>query len=375
VRWHYCGVLAEQLFPFHWSRRKPQRALAGLGLAGVVLALHLGLLGGAGPPRQPGLNPPGEPTSRPLQVRQLAAEPAAPAAPAGTAADPPRPDARPQAGTQEPAPASEPSPPPGAIDANSPPAAATTRPIDGADPDDVEAAASGAPDPASAVVQTYATLAPPPLRLRYATLRGAQQGEAELTWQASADGWQLALQGSALGAAQVGWASRGGFDGAGLAPQRHAVLRRGREQRAVNFQRDAGRITFSGPGVTYPMLPGVQDRLSWWIQLPAVLQANPALTQVGAQVSLWVVGGRGDAEVWTFTVEDRGPLVLPAGLVADAVILLREPRRPYDQQVRVWLDPARHHLPVQAELRRRGGGDATRLQLLASEALPPEPTR
>jgi hypothetical protein len=153
-------------------------------------------------------------------------------------------------------------------------------------------------------------------------------------------------------------------DDAGLAPLRYAESRRGRELRAANFQRDSGRVTFSGPQLEYPLVPGMQDRLSWLIQLPAVLQANPALAQPGEQVQLAVVGTRGDTEVWTFTVQSRGPLALPEGSVPDAVHLLREPRRPYDTQVQVWLDPARQHLPVQAWLRVRATGEGTELRLL-----------
>ena len=37
------------------------------------------------------------------------------------------------------------------------------------------------------------------------------------------------------------------------------------------IQREAGRITFSGPQVEYPLLPGAQDRISWLLQLAAVL--------------------------------------------------------------------------------------------------------
>jgi hypothetical protein len=193
-------------------------------------------------------------------------------------------------------------------------------------------------------------------------------GVAELFWRRSADGYQLSLQGQALGAPFIGWSSAGALYGTGLAPLRFAESRRGREVRAANFQRDSGRVTFSGPAVEYPLVAGMQDRLSWLVQLPAVLQANPALAQPGAQVQLAVVGTRGDAEVWTFTVQGRGALDLPEGRVADAVHLLREPRRPYDTQAQVWLDPARQHLPVQAWLRIRATGEGTELRLLEMAA-------
>ena len=101
------------------------------------------------------------------------------------------------------------------------------------------------------------------------------------------------------------------------------------------------------------------------VQLAAVLTANPALGAPDAQISIWVVGSRGDAEVWTFTVQGRATLDLPIGRVDDALLLVREPRRPYDTQVQVWLDPQRHHLPVQALLRVRATGEGTELRLQA----------
>jgi hypothetical protein len=220
------------------------------------------------------------------------------------------------------------------------------------------------PDPGGLQVPVYATQQPPPTLLRYESRRGVMSGTAELAWQPSGEGYRLSLQGQALGAPFISWASAGAMDAAGLAPIRYAESRRGREVRAANFQRDSGRVTFSGPQLEYPLVAGMQDRLSWLIQLPAVLQANPALGQPGERVQLAVVGTRGDAEVWTFTVQGRGPVDLPSGPVADAVHLLREPRRPYDTQVQVWLDPARSHLPVQAWLRIRATGEGTELRLL-----------
>jgi hypothetical protein len=43
--------------------------------------------------------------------------------------------------------------------------------------------------------------------------------------------------------------------------------------------------------------------------------------------------------------------------------LRREPRKPYDTQVEVWLDPGRQHLPVRMRLTTLPGGDSTELQL------------
>ena len=214
------------------------------------------------------------------------------------------------------------------------------------------------------MLPVYATRLPAPATLQYEWRRGGGRSRAELQWRPDDGRYQLALRGQAPGAPPIGWSSQGGFDAAGIAPERYAESRRGREMRAANFQREAGRITFSGPAVEYPLLPGAQDRLSWMIQLAAVLAANPALAVVDAQVSMWVVGTRGDADAWTFTVIAIEDIELPAGLVRGAVHLRREPHRPYDTRVETWLDPARQHLPVRTRLQVRATGEGSEFLLV-----------
>jgi hypothetical protein len=304
----------------------PSHRRAALALAAAVLAAHALLLErlprSAGPGWHGG-------AARPLQVRRIAqAAPVPVATPLAPAA--------PGAGR---APA---APQPGAVTADARPAAAAHAAT--------AAAAEPAPEPGGLKVPVYATRLPPAATLRYRLRRGPVGGWAELQWRPAAAGYELTLRSQAAGAAAAGWTSSGGFDGAGLAPERHVESRRGRDLRAANFQRAAGRITFSGPALEYPLLPGAQDRLSWMIQLGAVLAADPALAQPGAQVSMFVAGTRGDGEVWTFRVGERAAVELADGQVAEAVHLVREPGRPYDTRVEVWLDPARHHLPVRTRL-------------------------
>jgi hypothetical protein len=212
-------------------------------------------------------------------------------------------------------------------------------------------------------VPVYSTERPPPVVLQYEVRRGPALGQAELVWQPEELNYRLTLLTRVGPQPPTQWTSVGGFDPAGLAPLRFTESRRGRELRAANFQRDSGRLTFSGPTTEYPLVPGGQDRLSWMVQLGAVMAANPALAEADAQVSIWVAGARGDAEVWTFTVQGTAALELPIGPIEKSLHLVREPRRPYDTQVQVWLDPARHHLPVQAWLRVRATGEGTELRL------------
>jgi hypothetical protein len=242
--------------------------------------------------------------------------------------------------------------------APTPPRAATT-----ADPATPQAAArtatppsSATPDPASAddpgraSVPVYATRLPPPMTLRYALQRGRSSGQAELHWHTDGALYELAWRGALAGVALPAATSVGRLDAHGIAPERQSESRRGRELRAVNFQRGSERITFSGPQREFPLLPGAQDRLTWMLQIAGVLAADPALAQVGSRVRLFVAGPRGDAAVWIFEVTGRETLDLPGGPVADAVHLQRAPDRPYDTRVDIWLDPARHHLPVRARL-------------------------
>lgn len=216
----------------------------------------------------------------------------------------------------------------------------------------------------------YATRVPGTTRLHYRLQRGERVGSAELHWLHAEHGYTLTLEGTLQGTPVLSSASRGELDADGVAPLRYADRRRGRELRAANFQRGAGLITFSGPRTEYALRAGAQDRLSWMIQLPAIVEADPALAQPGARITLFVAGTRGDAEDWVFDVIGRDHVELPAGRVDDALHLRREPQRPYDTRIEVWLDPARSHLPVRALLTPVPGGQALELSLTRQQLLP-----
>ena len=96
-------------------------------------------------------------------------------------------------------------------------------------------------------------------------------GSGDLQWRPDGDHYTLQLNGSAAGLNVLTQVSQGGFDAAGVAPQRFTDQRLRRSPQAANFQREAGKISFSGPSLELPLAPGVQDRLSWMIQLAAVV--------------------------------------------------------------------------------------------------------
>ena len=370
--------------PHHRNGRPPHRVL--LALVAAALLLHAALLSGARlglPPTEastPGASvqvrllqapapvpvPADEPVamlprpvSKPAQIAKPAAKPAAmPAVKPGPAAAPAQ---TAPARVDAPAPAVEaPS-----VEAPRSEAAASQAASELAAP---AAAVTAVADAASAAESSeggmalYRTQFAPPLTLLYELRRGALSGTAELNWRPAGTQYELRLEGSAAGSTVLLQTSQGGFDAAGLAPLRFTDQRMQRETRAANFQREQGKITFSGPSTEYPLRVGAQDRLSWMLQLAAVAAAEPLLLAPDGKIALYVVGARGDADLWVFRYVAHETVDTASGPVR-AVKFAREPRGPYDTQVEAWLDPARHHLPVRARLSTSPDGDALELLL------------
>jgi hypothetical protein len=346
----------------------------GRGLALLVLAVllaHAALLGGIGAvgPETGAAAPP------PIQLRAVLVDASLPlmvdtpvAAPPAPVAAPVRP--RPRA-VRTAAPAEVPMARPAEPAASQPEevAAAEAAPehatpvVAVEQPREPASAAAAAESSASdAELPTYRTRPPPPATLVYDLQRGRLAGSGELRWSPTADDYELALEGSIVGLNLLTQVSRGAFDAAGLAPQRFTDRRARRPAQAASFDRTNGRVTFSGPSFELPLRPGVQDRLSWMIQLAAIAAADAQWLAPGAKLTLQVVGARGDAALWVFRCVGAEPLDTAAGAV-EAVRFVREPRGPYDTGVEVWLDPARHHLPVRATIRNGGEGEALELRL------------
>ncbi len=200
----------------------------------------------------------------------------------------------------------------------------------------------------------YRTQMPSPTRLVYRLQRGGFAGRAVLDWQfGSEPGAGYVLQLGSAGSGVMGdrwaWHSAGGFDGDGLAPLRHTDRRGGRERRAVNFQRAAGVVSWSASSRIEPLPPGLQDRVSWIVQLAAILNAEPGRREPGQRIEIWVAGLRGEVQDWRFEVLGAVDLPLPGGATARALHVVHEPLRPWAPRVELWLDPGREHLPMKMQ--------------------------
>ena len=274
----------------------------------------------------------------------------------------PRPSGRraPSASTPEPSPTILPAEPPASDVAPSDPAvAAETSASPGApEPSEpapppasrVDAPVATAPPPASQAVQV-----PPSARLKYKvhgevrTLPYDVNGE--ITW--THDGSQYRAQAS-ISAFLLGsrtQTSQGEIGAGGLMPRRFGD--KVRAERAAHFDPEKGRVTFSANTPEVTLAPGMQDRLSLFIQLAALVGADPARFPAGARVSVPTVSAT-DADTWVFTVEGEESLELPAGPMT-ALKLLRVPRREYDTRVELWLAPRLHYLPARIRITQTSG--------------------
>ncbi len=216
------------------------------------------------------------------------------------------------------------------------------------------------------VVPLYRTDLPAPATLHYQLKRGWMSGNGELRWAPAQGRYELSLQGGVGSLRLLSQTSTGTLDAHGLAPRQFSDQRARGAAQVASFQPERGVITFSGQPDEVAWVPGTQDRLSWMVQLPAVVRADPQREAMDKTIELHVAGARGDADVWTFRFAGREAVRSEAGAVT-ASKWVREPRKPHDTAVEVWLDPARQHLPVRARL----GGEGEALELLLQKSNSP----
>jgi hypothetical protein len=187
-----------------------------------------------------------------------------------------------------------------------------------------------------------------PASWQYRLRQGGQDGEAQLDWRPEADRrYSLRLTRRIGDRTLPAWESLGRLGGAGLSPERFALQRGGRDRQAINFDADERRLSFSASPAQLDLPEGAQDRLSWWLQLAALVQAHPA---PGGRWRVWVAGLRGELREWTFEAADAAPD--DAGLLH----LRRLPLGEHDPGIELWLSPAHGYWPV----RLRQGDPETR---------------
>ncbi len=200
-----------------------------------------------------------------------------------------------------------------------------------------------------------------PITLKYKLQRGFFSGEGQLDWRPQGPKYSLSMTGLLAGLRLLEQKSIGTIDHHGLSPQQFFDQRARNPAQTATLLSSEKRIIYSD-AQDAPWMPGTQDRLSWMIQLPAIIHNLPEPSKPGERIILYITGARGDADIWRFQFVAIETISTPLGPIMSHK-WVREARRDFDSKVQVWLDPQRNHLPVRAEL---ASTDGTRIELLLS---------
>ena len=184
----------------------------------------------------------------------------------------------------------------------------------------------------------------------------------EVLWRQDGQRYNLLLTVSAFLIGSRSQTSEGDLTPQGLAPRRYADKWKG--EQAAHFNRDTGRIIFSVNTPEAALLPGAQDRLSLFLQIGALMAADPKRMAAGNSFTLQTVSTR-EAEPWIITADGEESLKLPGGEVI-AYKFSRAPRRPFDTRLELWIAPSMNYLPVRIRV-TQSNGDFVDQKLRASE--------
>jgi len=208
---------------------------------------------------------------------------------------------------------------------------------------------------------------PPPARLSF-EVSGHVKGfnyhaRGELAWETDGTHYQARQSISMLFLGSRAQQSNGLITARGLQPER--FVDEARQERSAQLDAGAHRVWFSdGATAEAEIGDGVQDRLSVFIQLGALIAAAPGDYPPGTRIRFETVGPR-RVDRWTFEVQGPQLLHLPAG-DTPALQLRRLPQEGDEQTDELWLGTDLNYLPVRIRL-SQGGGDFVDLQLRGHE--------
>lgn len=329
-----------------------------------------------------------------MQTRTVQAQPPAPPAPPvppPRPARPPAPKPRPQPPAPRPAPVPSPEPVQESV-----PDPDQTQVAQASTAPDNEAQANGSPAPAETPAPPETPPSPPADRqgtaqgLRVtpagaaplppgtelpvalpgpATLEFDAKGQvkgfqysagAELQWSHDDQYYQARQSISMFLMGERSQTSQGLVTPRGLQPL--SFTDRGRKTQTAHFDVAQGKASFSDGTPEAAIADGVQDRLSVFLQLSALLAAAPGRYPQGTVIELTTSSARAAAR-WRFAVGPSETLDLPAGSV-EALRLdkLPDTQGNSEQQGALWLAPSMQYLPVRIRL-NQGQNDYVDLRL------------
>ena len=176
------------------------------------------------------------------------------------------------------------------------------------------------------------------------------EGRYQIRLMTKALGWAAVFAPNPLYAETVGRLGPGGFQ-----PERYTHRSpRGREEVSV-FDYEKKKIFYSSLKDPLPLPNGIQDRLSFMIQLAWMMKIEPDRFTVGESV-LIPMAGRNKVENVNFTVMSDADLVLPGGVLVPAVHLSTYGSgERLKGQIDVWLDRTDRLMPVRIRFEESRG--------------------
>ena len=192
-----------------------------------------------------------------------------------------------------------------------------------------------------------------PVRLEYEA-RGQVKGfnysaGAQLVWRHDDERYELTQSISMFLMGRRSQTSTGRITDLGLAPER--FVDQGRKEQTARFDRAAGKAHYSGGTPDADISAGVQDRVSVFMQLSALIAAAPDQYPPGTVIALTTSSAR-RADRWSFRVAGVENLRLPAGSLP-ALRLDKLPGAspsPNATQATLWLGTELDYLPVRIRL-------------------------
>jgi hypothetical protein len=176
------------------------------------------------------------------------------------------------------------------------------------------------------------------------------EGRYQIRLLTKAMGWAAVFAPNPLFAETVGRIGPGG-----LQPERYIHRSpRGREE-VSTFDYETGKVIYSSLKEPLPLEKGIQDRLSFMIQLAWMLKIDPERFSVGESILL-PMAGRNKVEKVNFTVISESDIVLPGGVIVPAIHLSTYGRGERVRgQIDVWLDRTDRLLPVRIRFEEARG--------------------
>jgi hypothetical protein len=178
---------------------------------------------------------------------------------------------------------------------------------------------------------------------------------AELRWRHDGAQYEASLALQSL--ISITRSSKGAITPLGLEPLRYGEKITARGETAVHFQRDKGIVSFSNNKPSAVLLAGMQDEVSVFFQVAAMLGGSPQQFVAGTEIPLQTAESRA-VRAMVFVVGKSEVVDLPGGRVPTTYLSHTEPpayEGAKSSKGEIWAAPGLDYLPVRIRITEPSG--------------------